>query len=106
MTQDFSWCCRSTDDPTVREAYLLEAGWTANIGYLGPPDESEYQIAVQDGSVTLALFFVELLDEWNPLYWPPNREDDCYGVAMVYESLLDILDFSTERWVTFIAADG
>ena len=105
QTQQFSWCCRSRYDSTEREQHLQEVGWTASIGYLGPEEDMEYQVAMPEGRLTLGFVYVELLEEWNPLYLPDNLEDDCLGLALLSDDPPERLEFSPDNWLTVIAAD-
>ncbi len=64
----------------------------------------EYQIAMNDGSLTLAVVYVDDFSFEKALYWPDNLDDDCLGLALIPEDPPQRLFFSPETWVMIIAS--
>jgi CubicO group peptidase (beta-lactamase class C family) len=103
-TQQFSWCCRSLTDDSPREAHLQREGWSASIGYLGAPEEMEYQIVMPKEALTLAVVYQEGSDVDSALWWPENLDDDCLGLTLLPGDPPERLQFSPEKWMTVTAA--
>ena len=59
---------------------------------------------MNDGSITLALVYVDDFSFKTALYWPENLDDDCLGLALTPEDPPERLSFSPETWVTITAA--
>ena len=102
MIEGFSWCCRDTAANLERDALLKENGWMASIAIMGVPNEMEYQIAMEDGTLTLAV--TSIVNFVTIPYWPQTLEDDCrlseVGVGDPPENVL----FDIDAWVTLLAA--
>jgi formylglycine-generating enzyme required for sulfatase activity len=103
-TRQFAWCCRSLADSSQREEHLRREGWSASIGYLGTPEEMEYQIAAPDGALTLAVVYQEGQDTSSAHWWPENLDDDCLGLVLFPDGPPERLEFSPEEWMTVIAS--
>jgi hypothetical protein len=101
--QQFSYCCWGATQGVLDE-FLLTDGWVASVGTRGVPEEMEYQIAMSDRSLTLAVVYVDDFTFETALYWPENLEDDCLGLALTAEDPPERLSFSPETWVTIIAS--
>jgi hypothetical protein len=102
-TRQFSYCCWGVDQSKLREFLQTEA-WVASVGTRGVPEEMEYQIAMNDGSLTLAVVYVDDLTFETALYWPETLDDDCLGLALIPEDPPHRLSFSPETWVEVIAS--
>lgn len=102
-TQQFSYCCWGTNQSELNE-FLQRDAWVSSVGTRGVPEEMEYQIAMNDGSLTLAVVYVDDLTFKTALYWPENLDDDCLGLALIPEDPPERLLFSPETWVTIIAS--
>ena len=103
-TRQFSWCCRSRTDNSQREAHLQQEGWSASIGYLGTPEEMEYQIAMREGTLTLAVVYQEGPNMDSALWWPKSLDDDCLGLVLLPDNPPERLRFSPEKWMTVTAS--
>jgi len=102
-TQQFSYCCWGANERVLDE-FLQRSGWVASIGPMGVPEEMEYQIAMNDRPLNLAVVYVDDFTFQSPLYWPANLGDDCLGLALIPEDPPERLLFSPETWVSFVAA--
>jgi hypothetical protein len=52
--QQFSYCCWEATQSQLEE-FLHGDGWVASVGTKGRPEEMEYKIAMNDGSLTLVM---------------------------------------------------
>lgn len=102
-TQQFSYCCWGANQSELDE-FLLREGWVASVGTKGVPEEMEYQIAMNEGSLTLAVVYVDDFSFESALHWPENLDDDCLGLALILEDPPEQLLFSPETWVTIITS--
>jgi hypothetical protein len=104
QTRDFEWCCReTTDSPQAQEAlsiHLQEEGWVANNGRRGVPEEVEFQIAMPDNSLRLAVNSIGPPYYRSVLTWPGDLQDDCSSLEMITGPIPEQAQFSLEDWVT------
>ena len=105
-TQDFSWCCRSSSATSARDSLLEEEGWVANIGFEGPPNEMEYQIALKDGSLIMAIVYQESSKLETAMWWPSDLDDDCLQTITLDGIPPEMATFSLGSWGEFFAADS
>jgi hypothetical protein len=74
----------------------------ASIATMGVSNEMEYQIAMENGTLTLAV--TSIVNRFTIPYWPQTLEDDCrlseVGVGDPPESV----QFDIDAWVTVLAA--
>jgi len=100
LVRDFEWCCReTTDSPRAQEAlstHLQEEGWVANNGRVGVPEEVEFQIAMPDNSLRLAVNSIGPPSYRSVLSWPGDLADDCSSLGPIREQA----QFSLEEWIT------
>jgi hypothetical protein len=101
--QQFSYCCWASTRSQLDD-FLQEEGWVASVGTKGAPDEMEYQIAMPDGALTLAVVYVDDFTFETALHWPLDLEDDCHGLALIPEDPPERLMFSPDTWVTILAS--
>ncbi|MFQ5420658.1 MAG: hypothetical protein ACE5EY_09905, partial [Anaerolineae bacterium] len=57
-TQQFDYCCWQAGQSRLNQ-FLQTEGWVASIGPKGVPEEMEYQIAMPDGALTLAVVYID-----------------------------------------------
>ncbi len=100
--QQFSYCCWGAPEGEI-DAFLQREGWVASLGTQGVPEEMEYQIKMKDGSLTLAVVYVDDFSFETALHWPDDLKDDCLSLALIPEDPPERLDFSPDSWVTIIA---
>ena len=100
--RDFEWCCRQRTDSTqaqeVLDKHLQEEGWDANNAFRGVPGEIEYQIALPDDSLRLAVNTIEPPSYRSVLSWPKGLEDDCSRLGPIPEEA----QFSQDEWATLL----
>jgi hypothetical protein len=100
--QQFSYCCWEATQSQLDD-FLLREGWVASVGTKGIPEEMEYQISIEDGSLTLAVVYVDDFSFETALHWPETLDDDCLGLALIPDDPPERLLFSPETWMTIIA---
>jgi len=102
--KDFEWCCRdTTDSPQAQEArqkHLLQYEWVASNGRMGNPDEVEYQIAMPDDSLRLAVTSIGAPNYSSVISWPEDLVDDCSSLDMIGGPIPEQAQFSVEEWIT------
>ena len=81
QTKVFEWCCRERTNnaaaQATRQTFLEEEGWTATNTHIGTPNELEYQIAMLDETLRLAVTFFHASDSAGVrTFWPEGLEDD------------------------------
>ena len=105
QTQAFSWRCRSTGDtPSAiaeREEFFQQEHWLANNSRMGTPQELEYKIAMQNGSLHLAVTFTRASDTSSRIYWPVDLKDACTEAPQV--EFPTAMQFTPSTWMTVIA---
>jgi len=110
LVRDFEWCCReTTDSPQAQAAlgkHLQDEGWVANNGRVGVPEEIEFQIAMPDNSLRLAVNSIGPPYYRSVLSWPNDLADDCSSLEMITGPIPEQAQFSLEEWITLsISAD-
>ena len=102
--QEFSWYCRSTGSSAAaqdeRSEFLQTEGWLANIGRMGVPEEVEYQIAMPEGSLRLAVTFLGPPSFDSVAAWPQDLVDDCQNIELITGPVPEHLQFSPQTWMT------
>ena len=100
----FEWCCRDTTDSSqaqeARRTQLQQDGWIASNGRMGNPDEVEYQIAIPDGSLRLAVNSIGAPNYRSVISWPGILADDCSNLDMLRGPIPEQAQFSVEEWIT------
>jgi hypothetical protein len=100
--RQFSWCCRETSPGPRQTQHLQEEGWLASIGYMGVSDEMEYQIAMPEGGLTMAVVYQAGRSVTGALRWPDTIDDDCLGLVGIADDPPERLEFSPETWPLLI----
>ncbi len=102
--KDFEWCCReTTDSPQAQEAlqrHLLQDGWVANNGRRGNSDEVEFQIAMPEDELRLAVNSIGAPNYGTVISWPETLGDDCSSLDMIGGPIPEQAQFSVEEWIT------
>jgi hypothetical protein len=101
QTQDFTWHCRTTSNSESaqdeRAEFLAEEGWLAANGWMGTPNELEYQIKIPDGDFRLAAVYIKASPPYEKIPWPPQLIDDT--ILPTPGGLPDSFYFSSEQWI-------
>lgn len=103
LRQDFEWKCRSTGfsapAKNERARFLQQNGWLGTIGYLGDPNQFEYEIAWEDESLTLLFLFADFTDTIHLLSWPiPPADAAPYETVITASPTPPQMQFDTESW--------
>jgi hypothetical protein len=109
QTQGFTWRCRSTSDaPSAqeeRDRFLQEEAWLANNGRMGTPGVVEYQIAMPEGSLRLAVSYIGPPDFDAVAHWPMALSDDCGSVQMLQGPIPERARFNPGSWIMVIPVE-
>lgn len=109
-TRAFSWTCRDTSQSEgarqSRQRHLEQEKWLASNGNMGEPAEMEYQIAMIDGKVRLAVTYLKGPDYDAAEVWPANLEDGCREIELLQGEAPDSSKFAPETWMTVTAPDA
>jgi formylglycine-generating enzyme required for sulfatase activity len=104
QVRNFEWRCRSIDDSPSAQAeratFLQKEGWLAANSFMGTPNELEYQIAVKEGSLRLAVNFIRADVPNVKVPWPKDLADDC--ILPTPGGLPVDLRFSPDEWATIV----
>jgi len=105
LAQGFSWSNRDTSNSEQaqrqRDMHLKKNNWLASITPMGTPEEMEYQIAMPEGSVRLAVAYIQA-PNYRPTAWlPPDLDDDCRNITLIQGDTPATLQFSPDQWATF-----
>jgi hypothetical protein len=92
-----------------QEQHLIDHGWTSSLSNNGNRGEYEYQIALPEGDLVLAVASVFGYGESTFLdfeTWPDNLNDDCGRMELASETPdLSRLQFTPESWANLIFID-
>jgi hypothetical protein len=101
-TRSFVWTWwDATDESLAQEqqaAFVQEESWLATTIGTGTPGEMEYQIAVPEGSLRMAVIYFAGTDE-NVVWWPAQLTDSCRNTSLIQGRAGGILGFHPEQWV-------
>ena len=108
-TGDFVWSNRDTSNSQsaqqARQRHLEAEKWLASNGNMGEPGEMEYQIAMTDGAVRLAVTYLMSPDFISTDFWPETLADGCRYFEPLPGDAPEKVNFSPETWMTVIALD-
>jgi hypothetical protein len=97
----FFGCCQDLPESMQRDEQLKDQGWVANLVTKGDPNEMEYQIALGEGDIILAVTYI-LTDSPTFVWWPEGLDDDCGKHEITPGEDGSILQFAPETWVKII----
>jgi formylglycine-generating enzyme required for sulfatase activity len=102
QVRDFDWRCRdsgsSASAQAERAAFLQEESWLASNARMGTPNELEYQIAILEETLRLAVNFIRADDPNVKIPWPTDLADGC--ILPTPGGLPADLYFSPGGWAT------
>ena len=103
QTQDFTWQCRDTsfsdEAQAERQAFLQTEGWVAANGFMGTPNQLEYQVKIPDVGFRLAAVVIHTSPPYEKAPWPAELTDDT--VMKTPGGLPKEFHFTPELWVPF-----
>jgi len=110
LRQDFVWQCRSTGFAAAaqneRARFLQQNGWLGTIGYLGDPNQFEYEIAWGDEPLTFLFLFADFTDTIHLLSWPiPPADAARYETIITASPTPPRMQFDTGSWATLQKGD-
>ena len=109
-TRDFVWTNReTTNSPSAlqaRQRHLETEHWLASNGNMGKRGEMEYQIAMTDGAVRLAVTYLMSPEFKSTDFWPETLSDGCRYFEPLSADAPENAEFAPETWMTVIASAG
>jgi hypothetical protein len=100
--KDFTWCCRQVTESEAaaaeRVAFLADDHWLAVNSRVGTPNELEYQIELNEGTVHLAISILRSSSPEQKTPWPADLDDDT--IKPTPGGLPAELDFRPAEWAT------
>jgi hypothetical protein len=106
-TADFVWSNRdrsnSQSAQEARQRHLETEDWVASIVYLGEPDQMEYQIAMTDNTVRLAVTYLMRPEYKETDFWPESLSDGCRDFEPLSDGPPEKVNFAPETWMTVSA---
>lgn len=109
-TRAFAWTLRDTSNSEAaqqqRKQFLENEGWLASLGTMGKPEEAEFQLAMPQGSLRLAVAFLLPPNFDKVALWPVEIADDARNIDLLRGDAPAQAQFSPERWgVVTVAGD-
>ncbi|MBL6980339.1 MAG: SUMF1/EgtB/PvdO family nonheme iron enzyme, partial [Anaerolineales bacterium] len=107
-TRDFSWSNRETSNSQsvlqARQRHLETENWVASNGNMGATNDMEYQIAMTDGAVRLAVTYLMSPDYKSTDYWPESLSEGCRDFEPLPGDAPKSVNFAPETWMTVLAS--
>lgn len=108
-TRDFAWTNRETSNSQQalenRRNHLEREGWLASNGRMGNRNEMEYQIAMTEGEVQLAVTYLLSPDYESTDFWPETLGAGCRDFSPFAGDAPETVDFQPDTWITVISWD-
>ncbi len=80
--------------------FLLAESWLATTIGTGSPGEMEYQLALPEGPLRLAVtYFTGDGTDERPVRWPEQLDDACMNVSLIQGRAPGMIGFHPEQWV-------
>jgi hypothetical protein len=103
LIRNFTWLCKKDDDAVrfkaAQEKHLLEESWLASNMSSGNPGEMEYQIAIPEGLLRMAITYITI-PEGKTIQWPSALEEETRYVPLLTGNPPGLAAFSPEHWLT------
>jgi hypothetical protein len=108
-TRSFNWTNRETSNSQqaleYRAEHLERENWLASNGRMGNSNEMEYQIAMSDGKVHLAVTYLLSPGYKTTDFWPDTLGTGCRNFEPLPGNPPEAASFSPDTWVTVIASN-
>lgn len=111
LTRSFNWelygvTANTTQAEGQRRAFFTANHWLANLGTMSETAQTEYQIAIPEGTFHLGVGYLLPPDGEQAAWWPAGLADDCRRIELLQgnsgenqDSPLH-LQFSPVTWIT------
>jgi hypothetical protein len=100
--RSFVWTWWDATDESLAQQqqaeFLQEESWLATTIGTGSPGEMEYQIALPEGSMRMAVIYFAGIDE-KTVWWPAQLRDACRNTSLIEGRAGGMLGFHPEQWV-------
>jgi len=107
-TRTFAWTLQDKSNSETarqqRELFLEKEGWLASLGTMGKPEEVEFQLAMPQGALRLAVAFPLPPNYGEAALWPAGLDDDVRTIDLLEGDTPGQLRFSPERWAVVMVA--
>jgi len=107
-TRTFAWTLQDKSNSETarqqREQFLEKEGWLASLGTMGKPEEVEFQLAMPQGALRLAVAFPLPPNYGEAALWPAGLDDDVRTIDLLEGDTPAQLRFSPERWAVVMVA--
>jgi Tol biopolymer transport system component len=107
--RNFSWTNRSTSNSQQaleeRREHLEREKWLASNGRMGNSNEMEYQIAMTDNKIRLAVTYLMSPGYRTTDFWPDTLCAGCRNFEPLPGNPSEIVFFAPETWITVIASN-
>jgi hypothetical protein len=107
-SRDFIWTNRaiSNDQQALdeRQQHLEREKWLASNGLMGNYDEMEYQIAMPDDQIRLAVTYLLSPEYTSTDFWPATVAAGCRDFEPLQSDAPETVEFAPESWMTVIAS--
>jgi len=107
-TRDFFWTNRETSNSESalekRREHLERENWLASNGLMGNLNEMEYQIAMTNDELRLAVTYLMSPDFQITDFWPETVGSGCRDFEPLQSDPPETKNFSPETWITVIAS--
>jgi hypothetical protein len=108
-TRDFSWTNReiihSQQAIEERREHLERENWLASNGLMGNSNEMEYQIALTDDQIRLAVTYLLSPEYTTSDFWPDTLGAGCRNFEPLQSDPPETVNFAPETWITIIASN-
>jgi len=108
VSSRFSWSCSDASDSPQAQAerteHLETYHWLASNMSMGNPGEMEFQIAMPEGELRLAVTYLQASGGGGEeiAWWPADLpHGGCRDVNLIQAHEPNVLQFSPENWVVF-----
>lgn len=106
-TRAFAWTLRDTSNSETarqqRKRFLEKEGWLASLGTMGKPEEVEFQLAMPQSTLRLAVAFLLPPSFNRAALWPVGL-DDVRNMGLLRGDAPAQARFSPERWAEVVVA--
>lgn len=103
-TRTFDWVLRREAAQEQRKQFLETEGWLASLCATGKLEEAEFQLAIPEGSLRLAVAFPLPPTYAKAALWPAGLDDDAGNIRLLEGNAPARLRLSLERWMTVTVA--
>jgi hypothetical protein len=106
LQHPFEWRCRSVGFSAYavqeRTRFLDSEGWLGTLGYLGTPNEFEYQVRTGGEPPQMQFLFMETTDPSLLVSWPSLEDETAPLLPILTGPLPDEVVFDLTQWAVLV----